>query len=193
MADYWFAVGAVDSLDYRLVSRRVWLYGATTRRWALLLSFAPPGGFLDDSVAAGQRLHADLHFYPGPGSTGRWWGSSWTWSSRPVRRPPRRTPSLLERFADLLAADPWATRMPAVVRAAACRPSGPAGAGGCARTAALREVVELAASPGRCSPARWASRSPSSASGARRASGRSACCPTGSSFSAVVAVRRLSR
>ena len=67
VADHWFAVGAVDSLDYRLVTRRVWLYGATTRRWALLLSFAPPGGFLDDSVRAGQRLHADLHFYPGSG------------------------------------------------------------------------------------------------------------------------------
>ncbi len=67
VSDSWFAVGAVDSLDYRLVTRRVWLYGTTTRRWALLLSFAPPGGFLDDSVRAGQRLHADLHFYPGSG------------------------------------------------------------------------------------------------------------------------------
>src|SRR5829696_1556491 len=25
--DHWFAVGQVDSLDYRLVTRRIWLYG----------------------------------------------------------------------------------------------------------------------------------------------------------------------
>ena len=65
--DHWYAVGAVDSFEYRLDTRRVWLWGATSRRWALLLSFAPPGGFLDDSVKAGQRRHATLHFYPGSG------------------------------------------------------------------------------------------------------------------------------
>ncbi|HZA73748.1 MAG TPA: hypothetical protein VE476_12670 [Propionibacteriaceae bacterium] len=146
--DHWFAVGAVDSLDYRLVSRRVWLYGASTRRWALLLSFAPPGGFLDDSVAPGQRLHAHLHFYPGSGQYRALVGEREDVIEPSAPPPPETYAELLERFADLLAADPWATRMPAVVQAAAVPPDRSGGrwrlreAGG-----AYREVVELAGEP----------------------------------------------
>jgi hypothetical protein len=148
VSDSWFAVGAVDSLDYRLVSRRVWLYGATTGRWALLLSFAPPGGFLDDSVKAGQRLHADLHFYPGSGQYRALVGEQ-----RDVLEPagppsPETYADLQERFADLLAADPWATRLPAVVQAAAVPPERPGGRWRlCEAGGAYREVVELAGEP----------------------------------------------
>ena len=148
VSDHWFAVGAVDSLDYRLVTRRVWLYGASTRRWALLLSFAPPGGFLDDSVTAGQRLHADLHFYPGSGQYRALVGERRDLVEPAEPPPPETYAHLLERFADLLAADPWATRMPAVVRAAAVLPDRPGGrwrlreeGGG------YRELIELAGEP----------------------------------------------
>ena len=148
VADHWFAVGAVDSLDYRLVSRRVWLYGATTRRWALLLSFAPPGGFLDDSVTAGQRLHANLHFYPGSGQYRALLGERWD-VLQPADPPgPETYAELLERFADLLAADPWATRMPAVVRAAAVPPDRPGGRWQLREdSGAYRELVELGGEP----------------------------------------------
>jgi len=146
--DHWFAVGAVDSLDYRLVTRRVWLYGPTTRRWALLLSFAPPGGWLDDSVAVGQRLHADLHFYPGSGQYRALLGER-----RDVIEPtdapaPETYAELLERFADLLAADPWATRMPAVVLAAAVPPDSPGGRWRLREDSGrYREMIELVGEP----------------------------------------------
>ena len=42
-----------------------------------------------------------------------------------VRREPESYAEVLDRFADLLAADPWATRMPAVIRAAAVPPDRP--------------------------------------------------------------------
>lgn len=148
VTDRWYAVGAVDSLDYRLVTRRVWLYGATTRRWALLLSFAPPGGFLDDSVRAGRRLHAALHFYPGSGQYRALVGERWDLVEPPARPEPAAYADQTERFADLLAADPWATRMPAVVAAAAIPPDRPSGrwrlreAGG-----AYRDLVELPGEP----------------------------------------------
>ncbi len=166
VTDHWFALGLVDSLDYRLVTRRVWLYGATTRRWALLLSFAPPGGFLDDSVLAGQRLHAALHFYPGSGQYRALVGEQWD-VIEPTEPPaPETYAELLDRFADLLAADPWATRMPAVILAAAVPPDR---SGGRWR---LREDTRgvpgggrASRSPGRCWPGRWASRRRSSASG----------------------------
>ena len=54
VVDHWFAVGMVDTAEYRLVTRRVWLYGAGSGRWAVIMSFgAPPGGPLDDTVMAG--------------------------------------------------------------------------------------------------------------------------------------------
>ena len=48
IVDHWFAVGMVDTAEYRLDTRRVWLYGAASGRWAVIMSFAPPGGPLDD-------------------------------------------------------------------------------------------------------------------------------------------------
>ncbi len=53
VVDHWFAVGMVDTAEYRLDTRRVWLYGAASGRWAVIMSFAPPGGPLDDTVLAG--------------------------------------------------------------------------------------------------------------------------------------------
>ena len=67
IADRWLAVGMVDVVEFRLETRRVWLQGQTTGRWALWLSFAPPGGYLDTTVLPGQLLDAELHFYPGSG------------------------------------------------------------------------------------------------------------------------------
>jgi hypothetical protein len=148
VTDHWFALGLIDNLDYRLVTRRVWLYGETTRRWALLLSFAPPGGFLDDSVAAGQQLHATLHFYPGSGQYRALVGES-----REVIRPaalptPETYAELADRFADLLAADPWATRMPAVILAAAVSPDRPRRRWRLRETGGeYREVVDLPGEP----------------------------------------------
>ena len=148
VTDHWFAVGAVDSLDYRLVSRRVWLYGATTGRWALLLSFVPPGAFLDDSVAAGQRLHANLHFYPGSGQYRALLGERWDVLERADPPRPETYAELLERFADLLAADPWATRMPAVVHAAAVPPERSGGRWRLREdSGAYRELIELGGEP----------------------------------------------
>ena len=120
--DHWYAVGAVDTSEGRLDTRRVWLYGANSRRWALLLSFAPPGGFLDSSVSAGRRLHATLHFYSGSGQYRALVGEQLD-VIEPLACPPAEAyAAVQDRFATLLAADPWATRMPAVVKAAAIPP-----------------------------------------------------------------------
>ena len=118
VSDRWLAVGLIDTVEFRLESRRVWLYGLTTGRWALWLNFAPPGGYLDTSVMPGDALDATLHFYPGSGQYRALIG-------RPVviDLPADQTGApagetladVQRRFAELLAADPWATRMPAVI------------------------------------------------------------------------------
>ena len=67
VADRWHALAAVDTIDYQLESRRVWLLGERTGRWAVWLTFAVPGQSFDTAVQPGQRIDADLHFYPGSG------------------------------------------------------------------------------------------------------------------------------
>jgi hypothetical protein len=117
VADDWFALGMVDTIEYRLETRRVWLRGARSGRWAMLLSFAPPGGLLDSTVLAGQQISAVLHFYPGSGQYRALIGQRLGGEPRAELPAPHRFPATRQRFAELLAADPWATRMPAAVQA----------------------------------------------------------------------------
>jgi hypothetical protein len=126
LLDHWYAVGSVDTIELRLETRRVWLFGATSRRWAVVLSFAPIGGFLDDSLTAGQRMQARLHFYAGSGQYRALVGEQLDVVDPPTLSlglPPAETyDEVGDRFATLLADDPWASRMPAVVRAAPVPP-----------------------------------------------------------------------
>jgi SWIM zinc finger len=117
VVDHWFAVGMVNTAEYRLDTRRVWLYGAATGRWAVIMSFAPPGGFLDDTVLPGYLLHAGLHFYPGSGQFRALVGEQTTAKAGPTMPPAESFAEVCARFAQLTAADPWAARMPAVINA----------------------------------------------------------------------------
>jgi hypothetical protein len=120
--DDWLAVGQVDTIESRLESRRVWLWGRRSQRWALWLTFVPPGGTPDTTVTLGSRFTGRLHFYPGaaplravvgeasePGAAGPDEHRGSWWPPADDLRQARR------RFAELLAADPWATRLPVVL------------------------------------------------------------------------------
>jgi hypothetical protein len=143
--DHWFAVGMVDTAEYRLDTRRVWLYGADSRRWAVIMSFAPPGGPLDDTVAAGYVLHARLHFYPGSGQFRALVGEQTSATAGRTMPPAESFTDVRTRFAQLIAADPWAARMPAVINAAPVRSHGPwrmrAASGECC------EIIDLPEEP----------------------------------------------
>lgn len=145
LADDWVALGAVDTVDYQLESRRVWLRGLRTGRWGVWLSFAAAGMSLDSSVLPGQLLTTDLHFYPGSsyrvllGERGvteddprddRAAGLSAAGPSVPVeeaalaeRLPTEDLTQVRRRLATLLAADPWATRMPALMHVSPVPPT----------------------------------------------------------------------
>jgi hypothetical protein len=122
--DHWFAVGMVDTAEYRLDTRRVWLYGAVTGRWAVIMSFAPPGGPLDDTVQAGYLIHARLHFYPGSGQFRALVGEQTSATEGSTMPPAESFTDVRARFAGLVAADPWATRMPAAITAVPTRSDG---------------------------------------------------------------------
>ncbi len=148
LQDHWYAVGSADSTEGRLDTRRVWLYGQASRRWALLLSFAPAGGFLDDWVPAGRRLHATLHFYPGSGQYRALVGERLD-VLEPLAPPePEAYADLLDRFATLVADDPWASRMPAVLGAVAVPPGAKNGPWRLREaTGACRDVIDLPGEP----------------------------------------------
>jgi hypothetical protein len=117
IVDHWFAVGMVDTAEFRLDTRRVWLYGAASGRWAVIMSFAPPGGPLDDTVLAGYVLQARLHFYPGSGQFRALVGEQTSATAGRTMPPAESFADVRARFAQLIAADPWAARMPAVINA----------------------------------------------------------------------------
>lgn len=63
--DRWQVLGQVDSDEGAITTRRTWLLGATTGRFALILSFAAPGQSLIADLLPGTVFDAALCFYPG--------------------------------------------------------------------------------------------------------------------------------
>jgi hypothetical protein len=120
-------VGQVDTVESRLETRRVWLWGRRSRRWALWLTFSPPGGAPDASVTLGSRFSGPLHFYPGSGQYRAVLGPG-QGQAGPLAAPePETLTEARRRFADLLAEDPWATRMPALLLVCPVPPADGAG------------------------------------------------------------------
>jgi uncharacterized protein DUF5691/SWIM zinc finger len=65
VADRWQVLGQVDSDDGALTTRRCWLRGSATGRFALILSFAAPGQTLAADLVPGTEFRGELAFYPG--------------------------------------------------------------------------------------------------------------------------------
>jgi hypothetical protein len=116
--DGWVVVSFRD-LDTELVStRRVWLRGNLSGRWAQVLFFAAGGASLDSSLIPGTILDADLHFYPGRARLRAAVGTTHT-DAVPMAgwQPPSSTVSeAADSWASALAADPWQHQIPVVLR-----------------------------------------------------------------------------
>ncbi len=65
--DEWMVMGRSDTREDRIEVRRVWLRGAASGSWAMILSFAAYRQTLDASLRVGTVVHADLFRYPGAG------------------------------------------------------------------------------------------------------------------------------
>ena len=133
LVDRWWAIAGVDTVEFQLTSRRVWLRGLDSGRWALWMTFAPPGRDLDSTIRPGRTYACEVRFYPGSGQ------------HRALIEPPLPDPDLPDpelltgngytptevlltrrwggddvtglraQLADLLAGDPWASRLPVVL------------------------------------------------------------------------------
>jgi len=62
--DRWEVLGRFDTADERLTSRRTWLRGERSGRFALVLAFAPVGQTLPTDLEPGTVVDAGLCFYP---------------------------------------------------------------------------------------------------------------------------------
>ncbi|MEU4570466.1 SWIM zinc finger family protein [Micromonospora sp. NPDC023956] len=65
LRDRWQVLGQVDSADDKVTTRRIWLRGAESGRFALVLAFAAPGQTFPADLVPGTEIDADLCFYPG--------------------------------------------------------------------------------------------------------------------------------
>ncbi|MFM7045247.1 MAG: SWIM zinc finger family protein [Ilumatobacteraceae bacterium] len=143
--DHWVVMGRSDTREDRIDVRRSWLRAVSSRRWAMVLSFAAYGQALDDSLVAGRRFRADIVRYPGVlglralvarvhdeggdrgtvdgGDDGR---ATDAWSLVGAADIPGAVDIAAgcAEVGAMVAAEPWIERVPVCVRAAPCRIAG---------------------------------------------------------------------
>lgn len=120
VADIWAVIGMRDSDEEQVSTRRVWLYGTTTGRYALVLFFAPRGMQLDASLVPGSGVTADLYFYPGGPALRALVGDVRDVHQR-VRFdvPTSGVADAIAAWRRVLAEDPWLGSYPAVIHGSA--------------------------------------------------------------------------
>jgi hypothetical protein len=127
--DRWLVVGRSDTREDLVEVRRVWLRGIESGRWAMALSFAAYRQALDDSLAVGTVVDADIHRYPGS-SQRALLGAVAAVDGTPsavhaaARDAATTTAGVCDVVGSVLAAEPWLERVPAVVSAALTRGAG---------------------------------------------------------------------
>ena len=119
VADRWLVTGIRDIPDATVPTRRIWLRGRSSQRFALLLAFAVNGTWSDPETAMlplGAEIDADLHFYPGDPPQRALIGQRRAAAAGGGRAPqPGDVQGLLASWADGIAADPWLTAWPALL------------------------------------------------------------------------------
>ena len=127
--DRWLVVGRSDTREDLVEVRRVWLRGVRSAAWAMVLTFAAYRQALDDSLAVGTVIDADLHRYPG--SAQRALVGVVTDIEATATTPLTTATSAAttiggacELVGAVLAREPWLERVPAIVTAAITRVDG---------------------------------------------------------------------
>ncbi|MBG0560157.1 SWIM zinc finger family protein [Actinoplanes aureus] len=108
VTDRWQVLGQTESDDGALTTRRTWLRGAATGRFALVLSFAAPGQALTADLVPGTEFRGDLCFYPGSAPL-RALVAERVSAAEPFASPDGAGPirAALSGWASILAAEPW--------------------------------------------------------------------------------------
>jgi SWIM zinc finger len=124
LTDHWVVMGRSDTREDRIEVRRIWLRGAETGDWAMVLSFAAFQQSLDTSFEVGTQVHADLFRYPGAVALRVLVGPR---HGEAEPAPHIQGSSIGEACTQVgraLAAEPWLERYPLCVAAALTRAGG---------------------------------------------------------------------
>ncbi|GGY02879.1 hypothetical protein GCM10010384_03520 [Streptomyces djakartensis] len=111
--DRWLVLAQYDTADARLTTRRIWLYGAGTRRTVLLLSYGVAGRAPEPALPVGLTLEAEVCSYPGAGQPRVALGERFA-PPAPARIRPQgvTTSRAAARYGDALRDDPWLESVP---------------------------------------------------------------------------------
>lgn len=130
--DQWLVLAQCDAVETRLTTRRIWLYGAESRRTALLLSFGAAGRVPELAFPVGVALDAELSAYPGAGQLRAALGERFAAPEpTPLRPPGMSTAAAAAAYGTALRDDPWLDSWPVTLREVMPTPDGDRiGAGG---------------------------------------------------------------
>ncbi|AUH41057.1 SWIM zinc finger family protein [Streptomyces sp. CMB-StM0423] len=124
LRDDWLVLAQEDADDGKLVTRRIWLWGAGTGRMALLLAYGAAGRAPEQSLPTGLLLDAELAYHPGAYPLRAALGTVHAGPRTPAAGGGREERSLppgsgvaavAAAYGAALAADPWLEGIPAVL------------------------------------------------------------------------------
>ncbi|TDO41366.1 SWIM zinc finger family protein [Paractinoplanes brasiliensis] len=116
VTDRWQVLGQVESDDGALTTRRTWLRGEATGRFALVLSFAAAGQPMASDLVAGTEFRGELAFYPGAAPL-RALVAGKASAAEPFREPSGALPlaEALAGYSATVAAEPWRLDAPVLL------------------------------------------------------------------------------
>ncbi|WP_327317340.1 SWIM zinc finger family protein [Streptomyces sp. NBC_01235] len=116
--DQWLVLAQYDTPDPKLTTRRIWLYGTTSGRSALLLSYGAAGRAPELTLPVGLVLDAELSAHPGAGQQRASLGQQFAPPAPTGARPPGMTTTeATARYGETLRHDPWQDSVPATLAA----------------------------------------------------------------------------
>ncbi|HET8992407.1 MAG TPA: SWIM zinc finger family protein [Rhodococcus sp. (in: high G+C Gram-positive bacteria)] len=116
--DHWHVLACRVTEDSRVYTRKVWLRGRDSRRWAILLDFTHgTQRFPDAAPVVGTTIDADLHFHPAGAPLRAQLGTRHGPPASISTLPGTDLDEALADYADALAADPWTRSWPMLLDA----------------------------------------------------------------------------
>ncbi|MFJ5936302.1 SWIM zinc finger family protein [Streptomyces sp. NPDC093071] len=111
--DHWLVLAQYDTGDTRLTTRRVWLYGTTGGRTALVLSYGAAGRAPRLSLPVGAVLDGELTPHTGSGQVRAEPGEHFVPVAGPAAPPPGGpVGEALDAYGRALGGDPWLEAWP---------------------------------------------------------------------------------
>jgi hypothetical protein len=122
--DQWAVMGRSDVREDRIEVRRLWLRGATSGRWAMVMSFAAYQQRLDESLVVGTSMQADLFRYPGALGLRSIVGRRHADPEPALEVHAMSLHEACAQVGEAVIAEPWIERYPVCVLAAPARVNG---------------------------------------------------------------------